>query len=97
MKITSEVILYKNLNPDGSFSDGRGAVVTEPIIRWNWSSEDDPYVTITSGRMPDGTMTVVRLGAESKVALRDLLSTLMNESYGEIIYSGATQRTQGGH
>ena len=51
----SEILVHRNVDTTGKLLGGRGAVKPTPMVRFG-----DDWVTITTGRMENGTVTGVK-------------------------------------
>lgn len=78
-----EKIVHQNVRPDGTLPEG-GAIETRPIIRMSTGEgcgligchcSDGYWISIGSGRRPDGTVEIVRVVFKDRAEIHEFLET----------------------
>jgi len=73
---------YQDVQVDGTFAARDGAVVPYPQFRTSRENEyetassqkDGDWLSVSTGRMPDGTMTGITLYFDSREEMEDFIS-----------------------
>jgi hypothetical protein len=74
---------HDNVNPEGTFSDRKGAVETKPFIRFSY--ENTFFLSISSGRDQFGTVRGMEIDFDSNEEL-EAFKTLITTGDGTLLY-----------